>query len=95
MACEHEHSNCVLLAHQKVRRMGVGGEEERWREEGREVRGWEWETGTERWRNEGREVGGWEWVAWRRDGGRKGERWGDGSGRLEWRERKWKMEGEM
>ena len=29
MACEHEHSNCVLLAHQKVRGMGVGGEEER------------------------------------------------------------------
>ena len=57
MACEHEHSNCVLLAHQKVRGMGVGGEEERWREEGREV--------------------------------------GDGSERLEWRERKWKREGKM
>ena len=28
--------------------MGVGGEEERWREEGREVGGWEWETGMER-----------------------------------------------
>lgn len=26
VACEHEHSNCVLLAHQKVRGQGRGGD---------------------------------------------------------------------
>ena len=61
--------------------MGVGGEEERWREEGREVGdGSGWRGGGEM--DGGRERGGgWEWVARRRrDGGRKGERWGMGVG---------------
>lgn len=36
IACEHEHSNCVLLAHQKVRR-GRGGDGG---DSGRMMEGW-------------------------------------------------------